>query len=66
MWFRPSTPAWTGLPPPGYNLQASLASFGFELEPTDKLGAYRMIARLTDEVAGKTLTVSETVTAVAN
>ena len=58
--------AWTEAPAPGHNLLASLSAMTFELEPKDKLGTYRMIAKLTDEVAGKTLTVSQTVTAVAN
>lgn len=58
--------AWTEAPAPGYNLLASLAAMTFELEPNDKLGPYRMIAKMTDEVAGKSVTVSQTVTAVAN
>lgn len=58
--------AWTGPPPPGFNMQAAVSSFGFELEPADKLGSYRMIAKVTDEVAGKTLTVSQIIEAQAN
>lgn len=58
--------AWTGAPAPGFNLLASLSAMTFELDPPDKLGPYRMIATMTDEVAGKSFTVSDTVTAVAN
>jgi hypothetical protein len=58
--------AWTEAPAPDRNLLASLAAMTFELEATDKLGPYRIIATMTDEVAGKSFTVSDTVTAVTN
>jgi hypothetical protein len=63
---KASGKAWTEAPAPGFNLLASLAAMTFQLDPPDKLGRYRMIATLTDEVAGKSFTVSDTVTAVAN
>ena len=58
--------AWSGAPAPGHNLLASLSAMTFELEHKDKLGTYRIIAKLTDEVAHKTLTVSQAVTAKSN
>lgn len=39
------------------NLLASAATFGFRLEPKDKLGEYRMKATLTDEIAQNSVTV---------
>ena len=58
--------AWTEAPAPGHNLLASLSAMTFELERKDKLGTYRITAKLTDEVAHKTLTVSQPVTAKTN
>ena len=57
--------AWSG-PSAGQNLIAALSSFGFRLEPQDKLGAYRVTAKMTDEIAHESLTVNETVTAMDN
>jgi hypothetical protein len=56
--------AWHGPPPPNHNLQASAASMGFRLEPTDRLGRYAIFATLTDTVAGKSVRLVEFVTAV--
>ena len=58
--------AWRGPPAPGFNLQASEASMGFELEPEDPLGQYLMQATLTDEIGGKTINLSEKVDAVVD
>jgi len=58
--------AWGDVPPPGMNLQASLASMGFQLEPTDKLGTYLISATLVDRIAGKSVTMFEEVEAVAD
>lgn len=58
--------AWKGPPAPVPNLQASLASIGFRLEPQDALGDYVIQAELTDGVAISKLTISEIVTAKGN
>ena len=55
---------WGGPPPPDYNLQLSSAGFGFELEPKDAPGSYRLRAAVTDTVAGVTLHVEQTVNGV--
>ncbi len=56
---------WSGPPAPAYNLQASEGSLGFIVEPEDPLGTYTLKAAITDHVAGTTLPVQQTVTAVA-
>lgn len=58
--------AWKHPPAPGHNLLASEASFGFRLEPKDKLGRYVINATLTDKVSGKSLSLREMVTAVSS
>jgi len=60
-----SATAWSEAPAPNHNLQASLASIGFRLEPQDKLGRYEIKATLTDEVAGRRLTLRQSVSAEA-
>ena len=50
----------------GEFLQASSASFGFRLEPKDRLGRYQMKAILTDEIARISVTVTEIVIAERN
>ena len=57
-------PALTGPPAPERNLQLSQASLGFILDPPDPLGRYTIVATLTDEVAGRSLTVRQVVEAV--
>ncbi|MDQ3077607.1 MAG: hypothetical protein M3Q83_02060 [Pseudomonadota bacterium] len=54
--------AWSG-PAGGDNLLASSASFGFRLEPKDKLGHYQMKATLTDEIARISVAMREGVVA---
>ena len=56
--------AWQGPPAPNHNIQASPSSMGFKLDPQDKLGRYTITATLMDKIAGKSLRMSETVTAV--
>ena len=58
--------AWEHPPAPGHHLLASEASFGFRLEPKDKLGRYLFNATLTDKVSGKSLSLREMVTAVSS
>jgi hypothetical protein len=58
------TVAWKHPPPPGHALIPSEATMGFILEPKDQLGRYIIRATLTDTVAGKTLSLVESVTAV--
>lgn len=55
--------AWSEAPAPGHNLLASLATFGFQLEPQDPLGRYQISATLTDRVAGKSISLSQEVIA---
>ena len=55
--------AWSGPPAPGSNLLASTSSIGFQLERQDKLGRYQMKAVLTDNVAHKSVAVSDYVIA---
>ncbi|HEY0148177.1 MAG TPA: hypothetical protein VGB70_04165 [Allosphingosinicella sp.] len=56
---------WSGPPAPGYNLQLSQSGLGFILEPQDPLGVYVIKAAVTDHVAGRTLHVQQSITAVA-
>jgi hypothetical protein len=61
---KPATgEAWSGPPAADHALQASLASFGFRLEPKDQLGRYRMKVVLTDDVAGRSLYLSDYIVA---
>ena len=55
--------AWKGAPAPGQNLLASASGIGFRLEPQDKLGRYKITAILTDNVAKKSITMFDYVTA---
>src|SRR3982751_4105175 len=55
---------WKGPLPPNHNIQALPATMGFILEQQDKLGGYSIMATLTDNVAGKSVRVSDVVTAV--
>lgn len=57
--------AWNGPPPPGRNLQLSMSSLGFKLDPPDPLGRYTITATLTDEIAGEALTVEQQIEAQA-
>lgn len=56
--------AWHHPPALGHNLMPSGAGLGFKLDPPDQLGTYVITATLTDTVAGKTLKLKQTVTAV--
>ena len=60
-----TAPAWSEAPAPGHNLLASLGSLGFRLEPQDPLGRYKIIATLTDQVAKRSITLIQDVTAEA-
>jgi hypothetical protein len=55
---------WKGPRPPNHNIQALPSTMGFILEQQDKLGGYSIMATLTDNVAGKSVRVSDVVTAV--
>jgi hypothetical protein len=56
--------ALDGPPAPGRNLQLARGTLGFKLDPPDPLGRYTITATVTDEIAGKSLTVEEQVQAV--
>ncbi|MET1111940.1 MAG: hypothetical protein ABWX67_10490 [Allosphingosinicella sp.] len=55
--------ALDGPPAPGGNLQLAMATLGFSLDPPDPPGRYTIVATLTDEIAGVTLTVEQSVEA---
>ena len=57
-------PIWRGPPAPQYNLQLGESGLGFILDPQDKLGIYRLQAKVTDHVAATTVTVEQAVTAI--
>lgn len=59
-------PIWKGPPMPQYVLQLGESGAGFRLEPQDKLGFYTLRAKVTDQVAGTTLMVEQTITASAS
>jgi hypothetical protein len=58
-----SATAWNQAPAENHLLQASPASIGFRLEPQDKLGRYEIRVTLTDEIARKSVTLRQFVTA---
>lgn len=55
---------WNGPPAPAYNLQLAESGIGFALEREDPLGTYIFKAAVTDNVAGTTLTLEKTVSAL--
>ena len=60
-----TAPAWNSAPAPGHNLLASMGSLGFRLEPEDPLGRYQIFATVTDQVANRSITLIQNVTAEA-
>ena len=60
-----NSPVWVGQAAPQYGvLQLSTSSLGMVVENKDPLGAYRVIADVTDHVAGITLHTEQVLTAV--
>jgi len=58
------SPVWVGLPPPARNaLQLSSQYLGMVVENKDGLGAYRIVATVTDHVSGISLTTEQTIIA---
>ncbi len=58
--------AWDKPPPAESYAEASLANFGFRLEPQDALGDYTIRAQLTDEITKAKVVLATQVTASAN
>jgi hypothetical protein len=56
-----NAPVWQGSPGPRYSLQLSQSGIGFVLDPEDKLGTYTLRAKITDKVAGTTLSVEKAI-----
>jgi hypothetical protein len=57
-------PVWIGLPPPAKGvLQLSSQYLGMVVEDKDSLGAYRIVATVTDHVSGVSLTTEQTILA---
>ncbi len=56
-------PIWRGPPAPQYNLQLGESGLGFILDPHDKLGVYTLKAKVTDQVAARSVEVEQTITA---
>lgn len=58
------SPVWVGMPPPAkYALQLSSQALGMVVENKDSLGAYRIVATVTDHVSGIRLTTEQTIIA---
>ncbi|HEY1426495.1 MAG TPA: hypothetical protein VGF50_07475 [Caulobacteraceae bacterium] len=63
---RTNAPIWVGHPPPpGDNLQLSESALGLRVEDKDSLGPYRVVATITDHVAGITLKTQQVLNATA-
>lgn len=54
---------WQGPPGPQYSLQLSQSGIGFVVDPEDRLGTYTLRAKVTDKVAGTTVSVQQAITA---
>ncbi len=58
------SPVWVGMPPPAKDaLQLSSQALGMIVENKDSLGAYRIVATVTDHVSGISLTTEQTIIA---